>query len=116
MDLPGCASCIVSPRREPSIVHPREATEQNGKDPLHAIVSSMKPRAILDGEVVVHRKLRRPIFIVFDVLANLSNEPILHLPFERRLQHLKAASFVRPGVGVDVFNPSAVSDPRGALN
>jgi len=75
----------------------------------------MKPRAILDGEVVVHRKLRRPIFIVFDVLANLSNEPILHLPFERRLQHLKAASFVRPDVGVDVFNPLAVSDPSVAL-
>ncbi|KAL3759662.1 hypothetical protein ACHAWU_009809 [Discostella pseudostelligera] len=92
-----------------------ENNTDTGKDPLHEIVSSIKPGAILDGEVVVHRKLRRPIFIVFDVLANSANEPILHLPFERRLQHLKAASFVRPGAGVDVFNPSAVSDPGVAL-
>lgn len=88
---------------------------ENSNDPLHKIASSIKPGAILDGEVVVHRKLRRPIFIVFDVLANSANEPILHLPFERRLQHLKAASFVKTGVGIDVFNTLAVSDSNVAL-
>ena len=92
-----------------------DKNSENGTDPLYTIASSIKPGAILDGEVVVHRKLRRPIFIVFDVLANSANEPILHLPFERRLQHLKAASFVRTGAGIDVFNPSAVSDPNVAL-
>ena len=85
------------------------------QDPLHNIISAIKPGAVLDGEVVVHRKLRRPIFIVFDVLANSANEPILHLPFEQRLQHLKAASFVKKGAGIDVFNPASVSDPNVAL-
>jgi len=87
------------------------------EDPLQNIIPLIKPGCVLDGEVVVHRKLRRPIFIVFDVLANSANEPILHLPFEQRLKHLKAASFVKEGVGgkVDVFNPSAVSDPNIAL-
>ncbi|KAL7534049.1 hypothetical protein ACHAXR_008099 [Thalassiosira sp. AJA248-18] len=103
----------------------------SAEDPLCHILAAVKPGAVFDGEVVVHRKLRRPIFIVFDVLANSANEPILHLPFEQRLQHLKAASFVKKGTGrlqhlkaasfvkkgtgVDVFNPSAVSDPNIAL-
>eukprot|EP00984_Skeletonema_dohrnii_P018674 scaffold8769_cov110-Skeletonema_dohrnii-CCMP3373.AAC.4 len=85
------------------------------EDPLHDIVSLVKPGAVLDGEVVVHRKLRRPIFIVFDVLANSSAEPILHLPFEQRLRHLKAASFVKSGSSVDLFDPAAVSNPNIAL-
>jgi len=84
-------------------------------DPLASAAASIKPGAVLDGEVVVHRKLRRPIFIVFDVLANSANEPILHLPFEQRLKHLKQASFVKKGVSVDVFDPAAVSDPNVAL-
>ena len=85
------------------------------EDPLHDIVSLVKPGAVLDGEVVVHRKLRRPIFIVFDVLANSAAEPILHLPFEQRLRHLKAASFVKSGSSVDLFDPAAVSNPNIAL-
>mmetsp|Transcript_7365 Transcript_7365/g.16698 ORF Transcript_7365/g.16698 Transcript_7365/m.16698 type:complete len:788 (-) Transcript_7365:247-2610(-) len=94
---------------------PRGNKADSGEDPLHNIISAVKPGCVLDGEVVVHRKLRRPIFIVFDVLANSANEPILHLPFEQRLQHLKAASFVKKGAGVDVFNSSFVSDPNIAL-
>ena len=82
---------------------------------LVTLASAIKPGAILDGEVVVHRKLRRPIFIVFDVLANSASEPILQLPFEQRLRHLKAASFVKKGAGIDVFNPASVSDPKVAL-
>ncbi|KAL3777923.1 hypothetical protein ACHAWO_012602 [Cyclotella atomus] len=82
---------------------------------LATLASAIKPGAILDGEVVVHRKLRRPIFIVFDVLANSASEPILHLPFEQRLRHLKAASFVKKDAGIDVFNASSVSDPNVAL-
>lgn len=85
------------------------------EDPLLDIVSLVKPGAVLDGEVVVHRKLRRPIFIVFDVLANSASEPILHLPFEQRLRHLKAASFVKSGSSVDLFDPSAVGNPNIAL-
>ncbi len=88
---------------------------EHDNDPLHTMASLIKPGAVLDGEVVVHRKLRRPIFIVFDVLANSATEPILHLPFERRLQHLKAASFVKVGTGIDVFDPSTVQDPNAPL-
>mmetsp|Transcript_11314 Transcript_11314/g.20787 ORF Transcript_11314/g.20787 Transcript_11314/m.20787 type:complete len:789 (-) Transcript_11314:61-2427(-) len=94
---------------------PRGNKADSTEDPLSNILHLVKPGAVLDGEVVVHRKLRRPIFIVFDVLANSANEPILHLPFEQRLQHLKQASFVKKGAGDVVFNPSAVSDPNVAL-
>ncbi|KAL9179876.1 hypothetical protein ACHAXT_007846 [Thalassiosira profunda] len=89
---------------------PKPRGSDTAMDPLSNILSAIKPGAILDGEVVVHRKLRRPIFIVFDVLANSANEPILHLPFEQRLKHLKAASFVKQGANADVFDPSAVAN------
>lgn len=83
---------------------------------MHNILAAVKPGTVLDGEVVVHRKLRRPIFIVFDVLANSTNEPILHLPFEQRLRHLKEASFVKKGESaINVFDPAAVADPNYAL-
>lgn len=82
---------------------------------LATLASVIKPGAILDGEVVVHRKLRRPIFIVFDVLAKSASEPILHLPFEQRLRRLKSASFVKKDAGIDVFNAASVSDPKVAL-
>ncbi|KAL3774878.1 hypothetical protein HJC23_009229 [Cyclotella cryptica] len=87
----------------------------HSENPFSNILSAVKPGTILDGEVVVHRKLRRPIFIVFDVLANSASEPILHLPFEQRLRHLKAASFVKKDAGVDVFNPASVNDPKVPL-
>ena len=90
---------------------------------MHALALSIKPGAVLDGEVVVHRRLRRPVFIVFDVLANSANEPILHLPFEQRLRHLRSASFMKgggegnnsSGIMADVFDPAAVSDLSIAL-
>lgn len=94
---------------------PRGNKADSKEDPLQNIIAAVKPGAVFDGEVVVHRKLRRPIFIVFDVLANSANEPILHLPFEQRLQHLKAASFVKKGAGIDIFNPASVSNPNVAL-
>lgn len=105
---------------------PRGDNGNNIEDPMHALALSIKPGAVLDGEVVVHRRLRRPVFIVFDVLANSANEPILHLPFEQRLRHLRSASFMKGGKGggegnnssgimVDVFDPAAVSDLSIAL-
>mmetsp|Transcript_30292 Transcript_30292/g.50060 ORF Transcript_30292/g.50060 Transcript_30292/m.50060 type:complete len:757 (+) Transcript_30292:141-2411(+) len=82
-------------------------------DPLAHIVPLMKPGTVLDGEVVMHRKLRRPIFIVFDVLT--IPEPVLHLPFEQRLKHLRHASFRTPTANKDMFDPKAVSDPKIAM-
>jgi len=86
-----------------------------GDEPMDSVVKAIKPGTVLDGEVVVHRKLRRPIFIVFDVLAISATEPILHLPFEQRLVHLRSASFVKPEIKMDVFNPQAVTNPQVAL-
>ena len=45
------------------------------EDPLGYLLPLIKPGTVLDGEVVMHRKLRRPVFVVFDVLA--IPEPIL---------------------------------------
>ncbi|KAL3812187.1 hypothetical protein ACHAXA_011873 [Cyclostephanos tholiformis] len=90
-------------------------------DPMRLAASLVKAGAVLDGEVVVHRRLRRPVFVVFNVLANSSNEPILHLPFEQRLRHLRSASFHQyrrrrwGGWGINLFDPVAVSDPNVAL-
>lgn len=93
---------------------PRGSKANSSEDPMSNILSSVRPGAVLDGEVVVHRRLRRPVFIVFDVLANAANEPILHLPFEQRLHHLKQASFVKKG-SPDVFNPADVANVNVAL-
>mmetsp|Transcript_36752 Transcript_36752/g.79330 ORF Transcript_36752/g.79330 Transcript_36752/m.79330 type:complete len:792 (+) Transcript_36752:139-2514(+) len=94
---------------------PRGKNADGKEDPLRNILASVKPGTVLDGEVVVHRKLRRPIFIVFDVMTISAQEPILHLPFEQRLHHLKQASFVKKENGIDVFNPADVSNPNIAL-
>lgn len=83
------------------------------EDPLGYLLPLIKPGTVLDGEVVMHRKLRRPVFVVFDVLA--IPEPILHLPFESRLRHLKQASFRTPTAKRDMFDPKAVADPKVAL-
>lgn len=83
------------------------------EDPLGHLIPLIKPGTVLDGEVVMHRKLRRPIFIVFDVMA--IPEPVLQLPFEKRLHHLKQASFRTPTCSKDMFDPEAVTNPNIAL-
>jgi len=89
--------------------------DDSNSDPMNHVMDLIKPGTVLDGEVVVHRKLRRPIFIVFDVLALSSTEPILHLPFAQRLQHLRRASFRTPTARRDMFAPANVTDPKIAL-
>lgn len=61
-------------------------------NPFAAVAPLVQPGTVLDGEVVMHRKLRRPVFIVFDVMCR-GSEPVLHLPFEERLRHLDGATF-----------------------
>jgi mRNA guanylyltransferase len=85
------------------------------EDPFAPILSLIKTGTVLDGEVVMHRKLRRPIFIVFDVLTLSETEPILHLPFEQRLQNLRRASFRTATANRDMFAESSVMDPKIAL-
>merc|ERR1712157_608860 len=74
-----------------------------------------------DGEVVMNRSCKafggkpRPIFIVFDVLAISTTEPILQLPFEERLRHLKSATFRTPTANKDMFDKRLVNDPNVPL-
>jgi len=84
-------------------------------DPLLPVLPLIRPGTVFDGEVVMHRKLRRPIFIVFDVLAISTEKPILHLPFEQRLKHLRQASFRTSTANRDPFAPGDVKNKRVAL-
>ena len=85
-------------------------------DPMLALIQSVKKGAVLDGEVVMHRKLRRPVFIVFDVLCVSADHPILHLNFEQRLIHLTKATFcIDNDPKIDIFSESEVVHPTTAL-
>ena len=85
------------------------------KDPFDSILGLIQPGTVLDGEVVMHRKHRRPIFIVFDVMTINSSTAVLNLKFEVRLQHLRQASFRTRNAARDMFDPKAVADPKIAL-
>jgi len=91
------------------------------EEPMKDVLGLIKPGAVFDGEVVMHRgkpggkSKPRPVFIIFDVLANSTTEPILHLPFEERFQHLRQATFRSPTCKADMFAISAVFDPSVAL-
>jgi len=63
------------------------------EDHMKSVLPLIKPGTVFDGELVMHRKLRRPLVIVSDVLCISSSEPILHLPFRKRLHHLHHVSF-----------------------
>jgi mRNA guanylyltransferase len=87
-------------------------------DPFASILGLIKPGTVLDGEVVMNRRPRgkpRPVFIVFDVMAISVTEPVLHLPFEQRLRHLRRASFRTPTAAKDMFDPAAIADESIAL-
>lgn len=90
-------------------------------EPMSSVIPLIKPGTVFDGEVVMHRGKHgskskpRAVFIVFDVLAISTTEPILHLPFEERYNHLKHASFRSAACKSDMFNPAAVFDQSIAL-
>jgi hypothetical protein len=90
-------------------------------DPMSHVLKLIKPGTIFDGEVVMHRghgkgKSRpRAVFIVFDVIANSTTEPVLQLPFEDRYRHLRAATFRSPECKQDMFDPKFVHDTSIAL-
>ncbi|GAX15721.1 mRNA-capping enzyme [Fistulifera solaris] len=83
------------------------------QDPFGHIIDLIKPGTVFDGEVVMNRRGRkpRPIFIVFDVMSISTTEPVLQLPFDRRLDHLRKASFRTPTANRDMFDPRYVADP-----
>lgn len=87
-------------------------------EPFAPILALIQPGTVLDGEVVMNRRVGRPprpIFIVFDVLAVSPTEPVLHLPFEQRLRHLRQASFRTRTAARDMFDARFVSDASIAL-
>ena len=86
-------------------------------DPFAPILSLIQPGTVFDGEVVMNRRGRkpRPIFIVFDVMSISTTQPVLHLPFEERLRHLKKAAFRTPNANRDMFDATLVKDMSVAL-
>ena len=85
---------------------------QPGEEPFASIIGLFKPGTVLDGEVVMNRRARkpRPIFIVFDVMATSTTEPTLQLPFEQRLRHLEHATFRTAGANRNMFDARLVAD------
>lgn len=93
------------------ISHFKKST--SNEDPMSSIIPLIKRGTVFDGEVVMRRsKPQRPVFIVFDVLALSTTDPILHLPFSQRLQHLKRASFRTANADRDMFNEKDVLNPE----
>jgi ATP-dependent DNA ligase len=68
-------STVVLLDRSNKGYQPRSITTTNGEgndtdEPMKSLLHMVQPGTVLDGEVVLHRELRRPIFIVFDVLCS----------------------------------------------
>jgi hypothetical protein len=88
------------------------------QEPFAPIMDLIQPGTVLDGEVVMNRRVGhkpRPIFIVFDVLAISATKPVLHLPFAQRLQCLRHAAFRTPTAARDMFDARFVTDANVAL-
>ena len=84
-------------------------------DPMASVLPLIKPGTVFDGEVVMHRgngnkHKARPLFIVFDVLTIGPTTAVLHLPFEKRLEHLKKATFRTKTANRNMFADSAIAD------
>jgi hypothetical protein len=84
-------------------------------DPMASVIPLIKPGTVFDGEVVMHRgngnkHKARPLFIVFDVLTIGPSTAVLHLPFAKRLDHLKKATFRTPTANRNMFADSAIAD------
>jgi len=91
-----------------------------GDEPMASVIPLIKPGTVFDGEVVMHRgngnkHSARPLFIVFDVLTIGPTTAVLHLPFEKRLDHLRKCHFRTPTANRDMFAESAIADVNIAL-
>jgi len=95
--------------KQPRLTLPGSRSLEDGEymDPMSRILPLIRPGTVLDGEVVVHRRLRRPVFIVFDVLCVSSMQPVLHLAFAQRLKYMQRESFRQENTKVDIFSDSS---------
>ncbi len=66
-------------------------------DLLGALATKVNPGTILDGEVVVNRRLKQPQFIAFDILIS-SSTPLTSSNFSERLRHLRSAKWSKSPV------------------
>lgn len=114
MVFTGATVVLVDRAMEGKQVIPRPGSDPS-KDPMEPIMPLIKPGTVLDGEVVMHRKLGRPIFIVFDVLSISATEAVLHQSFSKRLSHLRQATFRTNNANRDMFDKNAVLNPGIAL-
>jgi len=90
-------------------------TNKNGseEEPMKHVLPLIRRGTVLDGEVVMRRsKPQRPVFIVFDVLALSTKQPVLDKPFAERLQYLKRASFRTETANRDMFAKEDVMNPQ----
>ena len=60
---------------------------------LENLAKHIAPGTVFDGEVVINRKSKRPIFIVFDLLCNGGAALVKHA-FKERLKQLREGNFV----------------------
>ena len=60
---------------------------------LAELCKAVQPGTILDGEVVINRKHKRPIFIIFDVMCS-GTMALVKNKFEHRLQVLRNGGFL----------------------
>lgn len=94
---------------------PIHLVKGNTADPMASVIPLIQPGTVFDGEVVMHRgngkkHPARPLFIVFDVLTIGPSTAVLHLPFEKRLEHLKKATFRTKTANRDMFAEAALCD------
>jgi mRNA capping enzyme, catalytic domain/mRNA capping enzyme, beta chain len=96
----------------------KQPISADSTEPFAPIMDLIRPGTVLDGEVVMNRRVGqkpRPIFIVFDVLSISTTEPVLHLPFSKRLQHLRQATFRTATAARDMFDARHVADTSISL-
>lgn len=80
----------------------------SSNDTIQSLTKLIQPGTVLDGELVMHRKHRRPIFIVFDVMC-IGERPIFQQPFKERLLHLRQGSFRHSNVDIKLLYKSDYS-------
>jgi mRNA guanylyltransferase len=96
--------------KQPIVTAAPTSAAAGGKteDPMQHLLPLITPGTVLDGEVVMNRTYKRPIFIVFDVMCS-GTQPVLQLPFEQRLQHLRRATFRTRDANRDMFDPKDIT-------
>jgi mRNA guanylyltransferase len=95
------------------LIGDKSASEE---DPMASVIPLIQPGTVFDGEVVMNRggskHKARPVFIVFDILTIGPTTAVLHMPFEKRLEHLRKATFRTKTANRDMFADSALADPN----